>query len=85
MSLLPLFCDVDDFCLEFEQYLERDMVGQARDKRGPKPVLSLSEVMTIIIHFHQSNYRHFKAYYTEHVKVHLRSEFPSLVSYNRFV
>ena len=41
--------------------------------------------MTIIIHFHQSNYRNFKAYYTEHVMIHLRSEFPNLVSYNRFV
>ena len=85
MSLLALFCNVDDFCLVYEQYLEQQRIGQSRGKRGPKPALSLSEVMTIIIHFHQSNYRHFKAYYTEHVKVHLRSEFPSLVSYNRFV
>jgi transposase len=85
MSLLALFCDVDDFCLVFEQYLEQQKLGQPNGKRGPKPALSSSEVMTIIIHFHQSNYRHFKAYYTKHVKVHLRSEFPSLVSYNRFV
>jgi hypothetical protein len=85
MSLLALFCDVDDFCLAFKQYLDQHMIGQARGKRGPKPVLSLSEVMTIIIHFHQSNYRHFKAYYTGHLMVHLRSEFPNLVSYNRFV
>jgi hypothetical protein len=85
MSLLALFCNVDDFCLAFEQYLEQHRIGQAKGKRGPKPVLSLSEVMTIIIHFHQSNYRHFKAYYTEHVMLHLRSEFPHLVSYNRFV
>jgi hypothetical protein len=85
MSLLALFCDVDDFCLAFEQYLDQHRIGQARGKRGPKPVLSLSEVMTIIIHFHQSNYRHFKVYYTQHVMVHLRSEFPNLVSYNRFV
>ena len=85
MSLLALFCNVDDFCLEFEQYLEQQKLGHPSGKRGPKPALSLSEVMTIIIHFHQSNYRHFKAYYTDHVKVHLRSEFPSLVSYNRFV
>jgi len=41
--------------------------------------------MTIIIHFHQSHYRDFKAYYTQHVLVHLRSEFPGLVSYTRFV
>ena len=85
MSLLALFCEVDDFCIVFEQYLETHRVGQTKGKRGPKPALSLSEIMTIIIHFHQSNYRHFKAYYTEHVMVHLRSEFPGLVSYNRFV
>ena len=47
--------------------------------------LSVSEVMTIMIHFHQSHYRHFKAYYTGYVQEHLRSEFPWLVSYERFV
>ena len=41
--------------------------------------------MTILIHFHQSHYRTFKAYYTEYVLMHRRAEFPALVSYNRFV
>jgi hypothetical protein len=41
--------------------------------------------MTILIRFHQSHYRDFKAYYCEHVLQHLRSEFPGLVSYTRFV
>jgi len=41
--------------------------------------------MTILIHFHQSHSRTFKAYYTEYVQVHLKSEFPRLVSYQRFV
>ena len=41
--------------------------------------------MTIAILFQQSHYRTFKAYYTEHVQQHLRSEFPHLVSYTRFV
>ncbi len=85
MSLLALFCDVDDFCIEFEQFLERRRIGRAGGRRGPKPALSLSEIMTIVIHFHQSHYRNFKAYYTGHVRVHLKSEFPNLVSYNRFV
>jgi Transposase DDE domain len=40
--------------------------------------------MTIAILFQQSHYRTFKAYYTEHVQQHLRSEFPHLVSYSRF-
>jgi hypothetical protein len=41
--------------------------------------------MTIVIHFHQSGYRDFKDYYTNHVQVQLRGEFPRLVSYSRFV
>jgi transposase len=41
--------------------------------------------MTILIHFHQSHYRDFKAFDTGHVLAHLHSEFPGLVSYNRFV
>ena len=41
--------------------------------------------MTIVIYFHQSHYRNFKAYYTRHISNQLNSEFPDLVSYNRFV
>jgi transposase len=47
--------------------------------------LTLSEVMTILIYFHQSHYRDFKAYYCAHVLTHLTGEFPGLVSYQRFV
>ena len=56
--------------------------GKQRERQGQ---LCPSEVMTILIHFHQSHYRTFKAYYTEHVQVHLTGEFPHLVSYQRFV
>ena len=41
--------------------------------------------MTIVILLHQSHYRTFKAYYTEYVQRHLRNEFLTLVSYQRFV
>jgi hypothetical protein len=47
--------------------------------------LSISEIMMILIHFHQSHYHNFKVYYPEYVLVRLRREFPGLVSYNRFV
>lgn len=86
MSLLKLFCDVDDFCNASNDFWQTRSLGSGcGKKRGPKPALALSEVMTIIIHFHQSHYRHFKAYYTDHVGVYLRAEFPRLPSYNRFV
>jgi hypothetical protein len=41
--------------------------------------------MTIIIYFHLSAYRNFKAYYTKYVSTVLRPYFPELVSYTRFV
>jgi hypothetical protein len=83
MSLLEIFCDVDEFCERMPKQLESRQLEQK--KRGPQASLWLSEIMTILIHFHQSHYRDFKAYYTEHVQQHLRSEFPGLVSYSRFV
>jgi Transposase DDE domain len=84
MSLLELFCDVDDFWLDFEPQWKASRLagGKQRERTGQ---LCLSEVMTILIHFHQSHYRTFKAYYREHVQVHLTKEFPHLVSYPRFV
>lgn len=41
--------------------------------------------MTILIAFHHSQYRNFKAYYLAHVCRYWRAEFPHLVSYSRFV
>jgi hypothetical protein len=83
MSLLEILCDVDEFCVWMPKQLTSQQIG--KKKSGPKAGLWLSEIMTILIHFHQSHYRDFKAYYTEHVQQHLRSEFPGLVSYTRFV
>ena len=84
MSILELFCHVDDFCQRLARWENGKLLGVGR-KRGPAPRLSMSEVMTILIHFHQSHYRGFKAYYTQHVCQHMRGEFPKLVSYTRFV
>ena len=84
MSILKLFCHVDDFCQWLATWEQAKLLGVAR-KRGPAPCLSMSEVMTILICFHRSHYRDFKAYYTQHVSKHMRSEFPALVSYTRFV
>lgn len=85
MSLLEIFCDVDDFMIIFDIWLKAHALTQTPSKRGRKATLSMSEVMTIIIWFHQSHYRDFKAFYIEYVCQHLHSEFPNLVSYNRFL
>ena len=85
MSLLELFVSVDDFCQIFLPVWEQKLMSDGSKKRRRSGQLSLSEIMTILIYFHQSRYRNFKAYYTEHVCKHLRNEFPNLVSYERFV
>ena len=84
MDILKLFCHVDDFCQWLVTWENVELLGVAR-KRGAASRLSLSEVITILIHFRQSLYRDFKACYTQHVFKHMRSEFPALVSYTRFV
>jgi hypothetical protein len=84
-SLTELFCDVDDFCQSFVPIWRKQMLSAGEIQRQRARSLSISEIMTILIHFHQSHYRNFKAYYSEYVLERLRREFPGLVSYNRFV
>jgi hypothetical protein len=85
MSLLELYCHVDEFWQVFQPYWEQQMLSSGAIQRRRSGNLSASEIMTIMIHFHQSRYRDFKGYYTRYVQVYLRSEFPQLVSYERFV
>ncbi len=85
MSVLELFCDVDDFCQAFALVWEQNVLGDGRKRRQRCGQLCLSEVMTIMIHFHQASYRNFKKYYEDQVQTNMRQEFPGLVSYGRFV
>lgn len=85
MSLLELFCAVDDFCQAVEPEMRKQRLSDDSRRRERAGQLWTSEIMTILIHFHQSQYRTFKAYYTQQVQVHLHREFPHLVSYGRFV
>lgn len=83
MNLLELFCHVDDFCLQFMPIFEKQLLKVGGRNRSGR--MSTSEIMTILIHFHQSGYRNFKRYYQEHVEKNLQDAFPKSVSYTRFV
>jgi len=85
MSLLELFVDVDTFCVQFLPRLQAHLLPEDKRRRNRKRSLCVSEVMTILIWFHRSGYRTFKDFYTRFVLVQWQSEFPGLVSYNRFV
>jgi hypothetical protein len=85
MSLLELFCAVDDFWQEFKPSWQQKRLNSSERQRQRAGILCESEMMTIVIHFHQARYRDFKTYYTQYVQVFLRAEFPQLISYERFI
>jgi hypothetical protein len=85
MSLLALFCAVDDFWQVFAPPWRQALLAAGASQRICEGDLSPSEVMTILIHFHQAHYRTFKAYYTQRILGELRAEFPGAVNYSRFV
>ena len=83
-DLTTLFCSVDDFWTLFEKQWAKRLLGSGKSRTGPEPELSMSEMMTIVILFHQSNFRTFKHFYSL-VCQGLKKEFPKLISYSRFV
>ena len=85
MDILPIFCDIDDFCRRFEPIWHTRLLPTPGQKRHRASTLALSEIMTILVLFHASGYRTFKWFYVRHVSLQLRADFPRLVSYQRFV
>lgn len=85
MSLLELFYDVDTFCQAFLPHWHQELRAHGQRTRQRTGQLAMSEVMTILIYFHQMRFRDFKTYYLAYVLGHLRPEFPQAVSYQRFV
>jgi hypothetical protein len=85
VSLDDLFCDIDDFCQLFLPVWHRQLLTGGERKRQRTSRLTLSEIMTILVYFHQSQYRNFKAFYLLQLSRHCRGEFPDPLSYNRFV
>jgi hypothetical protein len=82
--LLGIFCDIDDFCKDFEEYWHTLLVTDGR-RIIPKCAMSLAEIMTIVVFFHLSGQRTFKWYYNNLICGFMKDCFPKRLSYNRFV
>jgi hypothetical protein len=65
-QLTRIFCQVDDFCKELNQYSQNKLLpspdGNGKH-RGPQCCLSDSEIMTILIFSQSSSWRNFKHFY----------------------
>ena len=84
-KITEIFCSIDDFCKYFEPALSKKLISSGKKTRNRKFKMSTSEILTITILFHLSGQRTFKHFYLFYVKKHLQNEFPTTVSYNRFV
>lgn len=84
-SLTELFCLIDDFCQEFEPAFERTQLESGTRQRRRTGSLSLSELMTLMVLFHQVRHRQFKLFYLIYARRFLRDAFPTLPSYSRCV
>lgn len=81
-KITEIFCLVDEFCQQFFPFLEKNSIGN-KSKRRP-PMMSPSEIISIMILFHLSGFRCFKHFYIFYIQKHMQAEFPKTVSYNRF-
>lgn len=86
-KITDIFFIVDEFCIEFKKTVSGHILKKDTGKRARNRsfVLNDSEVITILILFHLGQFRNLKHFYTQYVQMHLTSEFPQTVSYNRFV
>jgi hypothetical protein len=88
-QISDLFFLVDEYCIHFEKNIQSTLTKLPHPSqkfiRNKSSNLSSSEVITILIAFHHSDFRTLKHFYKEYVCVHMSKDFPQLVSYNRFV
>lgn len=89
MKLVEIFCEVDDFL--HTHFTHNPMRGcllpdsRFTSKRKRQTSLCVSEQIAIVIFFQLSGYKDFKHYYLNHILVERQQDFPTAVSYSRFI
>jgi hypothetical protein len=86
-KITEIYFYIDEFYKDFQEVIKGHIIPMdaGKKRRNKSCKLSDSEVMTILIIFHLGQFRNLKHFYLFYLQKHLRSEFPQIVSYNRFV
>ena len=86
-NLIEIFYIIDEFCKEIEKTMDGHSIPKetSKKRRNRAFTMSNSEIITIMVMFHQSHYRDIKAFYINYIKQYRYRDFPHTVSYNRFV
>ena len=82
-DITELFIYIDDFCKQYQLFFNAQTLPTTQ-KHTRTPGLAISEIMTIVLLFHQSPAKNFKYFYHSYLNLY-QSEFPKLPSYNRFI
>jgi Transposase DDE domain len=84
VDITALYCCLDDFCRIFEDWEAHRLIpsAQSRQRTGK---LSRAEMLFIVVLFHLSPYKHFKAFYLYGIGCQHRTCFGDLPHYDRFV
>ncbi len=85
-EVTEFFCFIDEFDKDFEFELKKNLlpITDGMKYLNWKSSLSDSEIMIILLSYFRT-YRNFKHYYIYGVREHMKRDFPSAISYNRFV
>jgi hypothetical protein len=82
-DITECFTFVDDFCQQYDVHFQA-LILPSKRKTTRIPGLAISEIMTIVLLFHNSPAKNFKYFYKSYLQLY-KSEFPKLPEYNRFI
>jgi hypothetical protein len=83
-NITELFCFIDDFCNSVDKNFAEKLLP-SRKKPTRTPEIKHSEILTIILLYHQSRCEDFKSFYVHYLKLLYGSAFSKLPSYDRFI
>jgi hypothetical protein len=84
VDITALYCCLDDFCKAFADWEAHKLIPSEQTRRRSGK-LSRSEMLFIVVLFHLSPFKHFKAFYRYGVGQQHRTCFANLPHYDRFV
>jgi hypothetical protein len=83
-DISSLYCFVDDFIKVADQWISRAFLPTTNKNLTRSPEISHSEMLTIVLLYHQSPCKNFKYFYMSYLQLY-KLEFPNLPSYTRFI
>ena len=77
-DITELFTYIDDFCKQYDNFIKNHFLSNKGSRKPTRETsLSISEIMTIILLFHQSPSKHFKYFYHSYLNLYHKG-FPKM-------